>query len=436
MSNINDLPQLKNIINDFNIPNLINESDENDIIESVLTILDTHINEFIKIYHNGCYKDDLYDLIYNEVENLLEDHYLNDDLDYYVNDLTNKVLYLFFHYYPKRSLKTNKVVIEQNEEYKKLIDKKLDLINKKDESLPEQRTKEWYEARYNLLSASSAWKCLDKQNYKNNIIFEKCEPLNTEKYNYVNVNTPFHWGQKYEPVAQMYYEYEYNAEIREYGCIPHSKYDFLGASPDGINIKRDNERYGRLLEIKNIYNREINGIPKKEYWIQTQLQMECCDLNECDFLECLFIEYENEEEFLNDGCFKKTKDGKYKGMMIQYFKDNKPFYEYAPFQCSKEEFEVWYENTMKKNEEISWIKNIYWKLEKISCVLIQRNRVWFENVVEELREVWETIKQERVTGHHHRKPTKKNKQINIIKKNNDDKQKEKKPSPLIINIDI
>jgi putative phage-type endonuclease len=314
----------------------------------------------------------------------------------------------------------------------------------KGEKLPEQRTKEWYETRYNLLSASNAWKCLDKQNYKNNIIYEKCEPLNTEKYNYVNINTPFHWGQKYEPVSQMYYEFMYDADIKEYGCIPHSNYNFLGASPDGINVKRNNERYGRLLEIKNIYNREINGIPKKEYWIQTQLQMECCDLDECDFLECLFIEYENEEEFLKDGDFQKSSDGKYKGIIIQYFKDNKPYYEYSPFQSNKEDFDKWYEQTMENNKEISWIKNIYWKLEKVSCVLIQRNKVWFNNVVDELKDLWETIKKERISGHSHRKPIKKVKNNNTTHNNtthnntinNDKNEKVIKNSPLIINIDI
>ena len=35
------------------------------------------------------------------------------------------------------------------------------------------------------------------------------------------------------------------------------------ASPDGINIKKDNPRYGRLLEIKNPTTREISGIPKR-----------------------------------------------------------------------------------------------------------------------------------------------------------------------------
>ena len=94
-----------------------------------------------------------------------------------------------------------------------------------------------------------------------------------------------HHGHKYEPLTTIFYEKMYNTKIGEFGCIKHKTIKHLAASPDGINIKKNNSRYGRLLEIKNIVNREINGRPKKEYWIQMQMQMECCDLDECDFIE-------------------------------------------------------------------------------------------------------------------------------------------------------
>ena len=64
----------------------------------------------------------------------------------------------------------------------------------------------------------------------------------------------------------------YKTCIGEFGCIQHPEYPFLGASPDGINILKDNPRFGRMLEIKNIVNRDITGIPKKEYWVQMQMQ--------------------------------------------------------------------------------------------------------------------------------------------------------------------
>ena len=52
-----------------------------------------------------------------------------------------------------------------------------------------------------------------------------------------------------------------------------------------------------MVEIKNIVNREITGRPKEEYWIQTQIQMEVCDLDECDFVETRFKEYDSKEDY-------------------------------------------------------------------------------------------------------------------------------------------
>jgi hypothetical protein len=46
-----------------------------------------------------------------------------------------------------------------------------------------------------------------------------------------------------------------------------------------------------MLEIKNVVSREITGIPKPEYYVQMQLQMEVCDLEECDFLETKLISH-------------------------------------------------------------------------------------------------------------------------------------------------
>ena len=120
---------------------------------------------------------------------------------------------------------------------------------------------------------------------------------------------------------------------------------------DLINIKKTSKRYGRMLEIKCPTTREITGIPKKEYWIQTQLQMECCDLEECDFLECSFKEYENEEEANKDGTFQYTSENKFKGVIMQFYHNTKPYYEYAPFNISKELYDKWYEETMEKNHD-------------------------------------------------------------------------------------
>ena len=181
---------------------------------------------------------------------------------------------------------------------------------------PEQRTKEWYEFRYKHLTASNIWKTFISESTRNQLIFEKCQPLNTEKFNYVSLTSPMHWGQKYEPVSVELYEHIYNAKVSDFGCIPHRTLDFLAASPDGIVTEEGSLRYGRMLEVKNIVNREINGIPKMEYWVQMQVQMEVCELNECDFLETRFIEYASLAEYEADTITP------YKGRMMLFMTAN------------------------------------------------------------------------------------------------------------------
>jgi len=351
---------------------------------------------------------------------------------------------------PPRSY-PNSLIIQTNNLSK--ITRKIEYLN----SIPqeEQRTPGWYAYRYNLITASSAWKVFKSESTINQLIYEKCKPLNNDissimccdenniaigytnddtgveknmtslspsrviDKSYVNTNSPLHWGQKYERLSIMIYELRNNTKIGEFGCIKHPKYDFLGASPDGINIDSSSPLYGRMLEIKNIVNREINGIPLEEYWIQTQLQMQVCDFDECDFLETLFKEYEDEEAFLNDSAsdidteFHLTSSRTIKGVISYFMKDGKPYYQYAPIQLTRVEYEKWCEETIDKNANITWLKNIYWYLEKYSCVLVRKNDIWFESAIGKIDNVWKIILNERNTGYEHRAPKKR-----IAKKKN------------------
>ena len=220
---------------------------------------------------------------------------------------------------------------------KKVIKEKILII--KNTPQPEQRTDEWYKFRHNLITASSIWKTLKSESTKNQIIYEKCKPYTVPNMN--NVDSPLHWGHKYEPLSVNFYEYLYKTKIGEYGCIQHPKYYYIGASPDGINIDENNDRYGRMLEIKNIVNRKINGVPKMEYWIQMQLQMETCNLNECDFLETQFKEYNNYNDFINDGNFNYTKDNKLKGIILVFTYEGNIHYEYAPLIIELKDYDIW-----------------------------------------------------------------------------------------------
>lgn len=267
---------------------------------------------------------------------------------------------------------------------------------------PEQKSDEWYKFRNNKITASSAWKLLHTSSTFNEFVYKKCCPIDLKKYTAVNINSPFHWGNKYEDVSVSLYEHLNNVKSEDFGCITHPIYPFLAASPDGIVVSE--KKRGTMLEIKNIVNRDITGIPKKEYWIQMQLQMEVCNLNDCDFLECRFKEYETEEDFNNDGTFTKTKTDKHKGIIVHFFDGIKPFYEYAPFMCSESKFNSWYQDIREKHKEKSWIKTIYWYLDEYSCVHIKRNPLWFQSSLPIFAEAWQTIEKEKKTGYLHRKP--------------------------------
>ena len=271
---------------------------------------------------------------------------------------------------------------------------------------PEQRTDEWYHFRYNLITASNAWKIFDTAAALNQIIYEKCKPLDTTKYQSVNVNSAMHWGQKYEPLSVMWYEFKYNTQIEDFGCIPHPKVKCLGASPDGINVDNTSERYGRMLEIKNPVSRKLTGIPKKDYWIQMQLQMATCNLPTCDFLETVFTEYETKDDFDSDGSFTKTSDNKLKGIIMSFLKDGKPHYEYPPLEISEKAFEQWEMMKMEENSENTWVQNIYWKLDDVSCVLVEKNDKWINHAYKLIDNVWKIIEKERKNGYEHRAPKK------------------------------
>jgi hypothetical protein len=221
-----------------------------------------------------------------------------------------------------------------------------------------------------------------------------------KNYNNTNINTnsPLHFGQKYEPISVMLYEKINNTKIEDFGCIRHKTHHFLGASPDGINTDMSSSLFGRMLEIKNVVSRVITGIPKKEYWIQMQLQMECCDLDETDFLETKFIEYKTEDEFLEDGDFLFSKDNKQKGIILVFYKNGTPYYEYKPIDMNEVDFDDWFNDTIDKNNDKTFIDKIYWKLDVLSCVLVKRDKEWFNKNISNFEKIWNIILDERKTG--------------------------------------
>jgi putative phage-type endonuclease len=264
---------------------------------------------------------------------------------------------------------------------------------------PTQRTDEWYKFRHNLLTASNIWKAFGSESVQNSLIYEKCKSFSDKSSNIYSAS--MQWGNIFEPLSIEIYEKIYNTKIEDFGCIQHDEYKFIGASPDGINVDPSSKKYGRMLEVKNIYNRTINGIPKKEYWVQIQLQLETCKLEYCDFLETRFKEFEDINEFYRDNY-------EYKGVVLHFVNSGDWKYEYMPIDFDKtvNSVELWKAQKIidMKSKSYTYIRECYWYLQELSCVEVRRNKHWFKHVYPIIADTWNIIINERETGFEHRAP--------------------------------
>jgi putative phage-type endonuclease len=289
---------------------------------------------------------------------------------------------------------------------------------------PAQRSPEWYAQRDLKITASDIGTCLgeDKYNQPYYVIVKKMRETFSS-----NINT-YH-GKKFEQIATSIYEYRMNVKTKEFGLCHHSKYSFLGASPDGIVSKyKLNEQnltkfVGRMLEIKCPTTRKINmsGEIKGEicpihYWDQVQIQLECCELDECDFWQCNLQEYSSEVEFYEDTLieepFRSKKTGFEKGCLIQLLPSDKivynddssyneivyghsihiypPHVEMTPYDCLR-----WIEHTKKElartHPSYQIDKIIYWYLKESYNVTIKRDKKWFRQNIGSLEKMWGRI---------------------------------------------
>ena len=312
--------------------------------------------------------------------------------------------------------------IDTSDLYESILDKKIDYI--KNVPQPEQRTKAWFDMRNNMITASSGATALSENPY------EKVEGFIMEKvFGREFMDNEFvHHGKKYESIATMLYEHLKNQKVDEYGLIQHPKISFLGASPDGICSKYtlDGEvnlkNYGRMVEIKCPFKRKINmsgviddHICPHYYWIQIQLQLECCDLEYCDFWQCDIKEYTTVEDWMKpvetnhrleqDQPSPIEEEWAY-GFILQYRMDNykkrndtdkEVFcskYIYAENHLGDYQAKILLANKMKKENNIpgfTFDKILYWRIVNSHCCEIKRDRKWFSDKYPIFKRVWEKI---------------------------------------------
>lgn len=391
--------------------------------------------------------DSLKDIIYDYLEN--NDLYYNDIQDFKKIIIENmEFIYSNLNYklIDNNFLKLINFKLEYNfnEKCKNLFNKDyvqipteyIDLVNHvkyiAELPQPEQRTQEWFDMRKNMITASCAAQVIGENPYPNQgpdeFILDK-----------LNLGPPFidnrfvHHGKKYEEIATKIYENIYNIKVDEYGLVPHisrPRIPFIGASPDGIASHYDLENnfsdmVGRMLEIKCPLTRKIKTSGKVDgeicphyYYCQVQQQLECCDLEYCDFWQCSLQEFYSKDELFEDETkinYKEEQDKQLNvpincrmGYIIQLLPKNKitkfclfdAKYIY-PEDVNKTilEYDLWLldEITNLHRKYPDLMKNyvfdrvLYWKLNVCHNVKIQRNRDWFKEKYPMYKELWERI---------------------------------------------
>jgi len=299
----------------------------------------------------------------------------------------------------------------------------------------EQRTPEWFAYRHNRITASDTAAAIDENPYEpvEAFILKKCDP----DHQFLDNANVYH-GKKFEQIATLIYAEIYNSVVIEFGALPSEHHALLGASPDGICSSRtlDNkfsDRLGTMLEIKcvapNGRTIETSGkipghICPYYYYLQVQQQLECCDLEICDFWQCKLIEYKSRDEYLVDDCkytlhtfgtdAQKMKiDNKIKkGVLLQFFpkkwepqfpQDNiewKSNFIYPPrLDVTSQQHDDWIVKTLSELNEkypelvkdYTFHKVIYWKLVQSHNQEIKRDKKLFAAILPVLHQTWERV---------------------------------------------
>jgi putative phage-type endonuclease len=355
----------------------------------------------------------------NDLTQLCNDYKQNIDLDLTdvdnLEEITNDIYLVYSQIEPILDLDKIKTIIrnilleapvifqpEYNDKDIQLLTKQINELKKIKQ--PEQRTPEWHTFRNNRLTASDLGTALKKNKYstRQKLVAKKCgyeEPFVTGE--------AIRHGVKYEDVAIDIYARRNNVVVHEYGCIPHPTLPYFGASPDGIcDYSSNNKNYiGRMLEIKCPKSRPITGIIPEHYELQVQGQLEVCELQYCDYLECSIKEYPGFIEFLDDSqeTITKTKNNMEKGIIIELYniKDKKAFYFYLNNFNSQKDIEKWEDSkisTIFNDDNIEYTGTTYWYLEKYSCVLVERDIPRFNTIKEHIKTFWDDVLKYREIG--------------------------------------
>lgn len=254
-----------------------------------------------------------------------------------------------------------------------------------------QRSDEWFNTRKNLITSSDMAQALNKGKFgsQKEFLTKKVNNLIENNNTYIQSDIlPLIWGVKYEEVANKIYMKRNKVKVFEFGLIKHPNIECFGASPDGIS------ELGIMLEIKCPFKRKIDGAIPEQYWMQIQGQLEVCNLEECDYLECKLWEYKNENNFIEDthkDMITLTKDLNEKGIMIEYKENGERKYLYSELSMNNDEMIKWKEEVISNFDFTIEFDITYWRLNEYFCKRVYRDKIFFNKNIEHLEFLWKKI---------------------------------------------
>ena len=286
-----------------------------------------------------------------------------------------------------------------------------------------QRSPGWYAQRLGAVTASDYATAVGESAYDkpDDLLLKKCgrgPPFVGNKYT--------RHGQRFEDAAVKLYEKLYGVRVHEFGLMPHgaipshssATLPIVAASPDGITDT------GVMLEIKCPYTRRIvhyhpgeqgatdgdRTVVPHGYYCQMQQQLECCDLEVCDFMECAIKEYASSAAFYADASETQghlNRAGKVRSCVLEYLRvdpqdppqdqaaNGQMHAVYPPdLYASGPDLQRWMRETMRSCEAdptLLFQGPVYYWVEDVAVFRVYRDRAFFAERLPRLRGFWDSV---------------------------------------------
>lgn len=309
------------------------------------------------------------DIYHSSLKQLLSDSEFDNDTKVKIKNTESLLFNMYdtFHKYSKTMLPKDNLKLR----LQKIFDK----------HQVEQRSSKWYEDMKCMLTASEFYKLFESERTRGHLVISKVNPEKRDSPHAQPTQriTPMDWGVRFEPVVKRYLERIWNCSIYDCGRLKHETQKHLGASPDGIIVTEECDKYGRLVEIKCPYSRKVGGIIPQEYWMQMQIQLEVTNLSECEYVEVEILSK-------NPKNISPDLSGNYieKGTIWLIEKDG--IYKYVYSESEKE---------LLLNDGYTESESIEYAIVKVHNILVNRDTKWYESTLSAQENFWNDVEKAR-----------------------------------------